>query len=157
MKHMLSIATILLVAASPARAQAAPDVAAMGAVRHGFNEVHGWVLRAAELVPQERYGYRPVGTVRTYGQLVAHIAAAYDYYCDRAAGRNTEWVDADTTITDRAAIIGRLQRSAATCTWVLGGTPVRIDQLMANIAHTNLHYGNMVTYLRMMGLVPPSS
>jgi hypothetical protein len=32
-----------------------------------------------------------------------------------------------------------------------------IGQLMANVAHTNLHYGNLITYIRMLGMVPPSS
>lgn len=33
----------------------------------------------------------------------------------------------------------------------------RIERLMGNVAHSSLHYGNAITYLRMLGLKPPSS
>src|SRR5215203_3822382 len=46
-----------------------PDVSTE--LRNGFNEVNGWVTKAAEMVPADKYSYRPVDTVRTFGQLMA--------------------------------------------------------------------------------------
>ena len=126
------------------------------ALRHGFDEVNGWVARAAEMVPAERYGYRPVATVRSFGQQIAHIADSYHYYCARAAGQAVEWSDEiEKGVTDKTALVQRLRQAAAVC--AAAHESGQAQQLMANIAHTNLHYGNIVTYLRMMGLAPPSS
>ena len=143
-------------AASGGSPAAQPQEGQAAALRHGFDEVNGWVARAAEMVPAERYGYRPVATVRSFGQQIAHIADSYNYYCARAAGRAVEWSDAiEQGVTDKATLVQRLRQAAAVCT--AAHESGQAQQLMANIAHTNLHYGNLITYLRMMGLVPPSS
>src|ERR687887_591667 len=129
---------------------------AAGAVRTGFTEVSGWVRQAADLVPADKYTYRPVDSVRTYGQLIAHIADGYNYFCARAAGRTVQWSDAiEKGNTDKATVTGKLQQALDACNqaYASGAVPM----LMANVAHTNLHYGNIVTYVRMLGLVPPSS
>jgi uncharacterized damage-inducible protein DinB len=127
------------------------------AARRGFVEVSGWVARAAELVPANRYDYRPVATVRTFGQLVAHVADAYQYYCARGAGRNVEWSDAiEKEAVTKDAIVRRLKQTADACTPAYAGTGP-VAPLMENVGHTSLHYGNMITYIRMLGLTPPSS
>lgn len=127
------------------------------AVKFGFDEVNGWVTKAADLVPADKYSYRPVATVRTFGQLVGHVADGYNYYCARAAGKQVEWSDAiEKGPTDKAAVVMKLKQALAVCTGAYGGSG-DIGQKMANVAHTNLHYGNMITYIRMLGLTPPSS
>lgn len=123
----------------------------------GFSEVSAWVSKSAALVPAEKYAYRPVQTVRTFGELVGHIADGYDFYCGRAAGRDVQWSDATAKgKTDKATLVRKLKQSTDACASVFnkGGD---VGQLLANLAHTSLHYGNVITYLRMMGLVPPSS
>jgi hypothetical protein len=131
--------------------------ASTAAVRRGFTEVSGWVTRAAELVPADKYSYRPVGTVRTFGELVGHVVDGLQYYCERGAARNVQWTDGvEKGVKDKAALTARLKSTVAMCTSVYGGN-AQIGPLIENIAHTNLHYGNMVTYLRMLGLTPPSS
>ena len=59
--------------------------------------------------------------------------------------------------TDKATVVAALKAATASCTAVYGSPTARIDKLMANVAHSSLHYGNAITYLRMMGLKPPSS
>jgi uncharacterized damage-inducible protein DinB len=130
---------------------------AVAAVRAGLAEVNGWIAKSAALVPPDKYAYKPVATVRTFGQLVAHIIDGYNYYCGRAAGGATQWSDAsEKGATDKAALATKLKTAQDACTRTYAGTP-QIGHAMANIAHSNLHYGNMITYLRMMGLTPPSS
>ena len=51
----------------------------------------------------------------------------------------------------------KLRESIAVCTTDYGNNASHIGALINNVAHTNLHYGNVITYLRMMGLVPPTS
>jgi hypothetical protein len=144
------------------RATAAPqgatgDVAA-GAVRAGFGEVSGWVTKAAELIPANKYSYRPTTSVRTVGQMLGHIADSYGYYCSRATKRNVQWSDAiEKGVTDKATLAPRLKQAVDSCNAVYAAGTGDVGQLMANIAHTNLHYGNLITYIRMMGMTPPSS
>ena len=138
-------------------APATPKGDAGVAVRRGLVEVSDWITRAAEMVPADRYSYRPVGTVRTFGQLVAHIVDGSNYYCGRAAGRSVDWSDAtEKNVESKAALVQALAKSLADCKAVYDGAS-EIAPMMENLVHNGLHYGNMVTYLRMLGLTPPSS
>src|SRR5690349_12775912 len=71
--------------------QAAGGGDAPKAVQAGFVEVSTWVTKAAALVPAEKYSYKPTTTVRSYGQIVAHLADSYLYYCGKATKRETQW------------------------------------------------------------------
>jgi hypothetical protein len=130
---------------------------AQAAARRGFVEVSGWVSRAVDLVPAEKFTYRPVGTVRTFGQLVAHVVDGYAYYCGRAAGRSAQWSDVNEKgATTKAVLVPKLKQALDACNAVYGGTG-QIGPMFENVAHASLHYGNIVTYMRMLGLTPPSS
>ena len=136
-------------AAPKAAPRASADSAAV--LRKHFTDVSALVLKAADLVPADKYTYRPVPSVRSFGELVGHIADSYRFYCGPAGGR-----DAATTsrAADKVALMRRLKDATNACT---SSTTADDEAVIGNIAHTNLHYGNMITYLRMLGLVPPSS
>jgi hypothetical protein len=141
--------------ASPAGQPSAGDATA--ALRKSFAEVSGWVSKAADLVPADKYAYQPTKTVRAFGPLIAHVADSYNYYCARAAGRNVEWSDPiEKGKTDKATVVPKLKQALDACNAAYGGTP-QVGPALENVAHTSLHYGNIITYLRMMGMVPPSS
>jgi uncharacterized damage-inducible protein DinB len=138
-----------------ARPPVGTDAAA--ALRKSFGEVSGWVAKAADLVPADKYTYRPAQSVRTFGQLIAHVADAHNYYCARAAGRSVQWSDAiEKGSTDKAALAQKLKQSIDACNAAYGDGS-QAGPLIENVGHTNLHYGNIITYMRMIGLVPPSS
>ena len=123
----------------------------------GFNEVSAWVTKAAAAVPSAKYSYRPVQTVRTFGQLIGHIADSYNWYCAQAAGRKVEWADPiEKGNTDKATLAAKLKQATDACNTVYAGKGVFLP-LIQNVGHTSLHYGNIITYMRMMGMVPPSS
>jgi uncharacterized damage-inducible protein DinB len=127
-------------------------------LQKGFGEMHEAVAKSAEMVPADKYTYRPVSTVRTFGELVAHIADSYLFYCARASNRNVQWSDAiEKGKTDKATVTQKLQESLATCSAAYGSKSSNVGGLIINMTHTSLHYGNIVTYLRMMGYVPPTS
>lgn len=143
-------------AGAPAALPAGND-AALAALRRSFAEVSGNVTKAADLVPADKYSYRPAPSVRTYGEQIAHIADGYTYYCAVASGRKVEWTDAiEKGSTDKAAIVAKLKEATDAC-MAAHTDKAQVDQLIGNIGHSNLHYGNLVTYIRMLGLVPPSS
>src|SRR5687768_8522673 len=98
---------LMVVLASSAQAQRADSTRML--LKGGFEEVAGFITKAAELVPAERWNYRPVATVRTFGELVAHAADGYNWYCGNAT-KNTEWSDAvEKGRTDKATVMAKLK------------------------------------------------
>lgn len=148
---------LLLVLLIPAMASAQAEVTdASAALRRDYLEVSDWITRSAELVPADQYAYRPVATVRTFGELVGHVIDGYNYFCGRAAGRTMQWSDpVEKGVTTKAELVAALRKATEECTVAYGAGPA--GPLSSNIGHSSLHYGNMVTYIRMMGLVPPQS
>lgn len=127
-------------------------------VRAGFGEVADWVTKSADMVPAEKYSYKPVDTVRTFGQLIGHIADSYNYFCARGAGNKVEWSDPiEKGTTDKASLVPKLKQALDKCNAVYGSNTGQLEPLMINVSHTSLHYGNIITYMRMLGLKPPSS
>lgn len=116
MKRTALFTTTVSLWAAPLFAQAAaPDGAA--AARKAFTEVSGWIAKAADAVPADKYTYKPAATVRTFGQLVAHMADGYVYFCNQAAGKNTQWSDAiEKGKTDKVTVVAALKQAQATCT-----------------------------------------
>jgi hypothetical protein len=141
---------------APPQQFGANDTAA--ALRFGFGEVSGWVTKAADLVPADKYDYRPTPSVRTFGQLIAHIADSQNYFCARAVkGRSVQWSDAvEKGSVDKATLAQKLKQSIDMCNAVYAGSG-EVGSLSANVGHTSLHYGNIITYMRMLGLTPPSN
>ena len=153
---LLFCCVVVATPASHAR-QAAPTPQA--AVKYGFDEVAGWLTASAELVPADKYTYKPVSTVRSFGELMAHAADGMNWYCGSAkVAKDLAWSDAvEKGGTTKPKVVAALKQSIQGCNTAYGSSTARIDRLMANVAHSSLHYGNVITYLRMLGLKPPSS
>lgn len=167
---ILTGALLLALSALPAHAQTVPD-AITAALLGRFETVSGHLLTAAQNVPEDRYAYRPTEEVRTMGELFTHVAQAHFGYC-AAAGGEAAPSSARAPATTKAEIVQRVRESRDFClavyrrNWgdalaetvpLFGGTETRVGILVQNVAHDNLHYGNVVTYMRSIGLVPPSS
>jgi uncharacterized damage-inducible protein DinB len=131
------------------------------------------VLKSAQEMPEENYSFKPVPTVRSFGQLVAHVADAQYEFCGPIAGDTSRKPGSiEKTVTSKAALIQALQEAYAYCDKAISGmTDAQGTEMVSffgrnapklslfnfNVAHNMEHYGNMVTYLRIKGLVPPSS
>lgn len=134
------------------------------------------ITESADQMPEDGYGFRPVDTVRTFGQILAHIAGANYVFCATAKGEKSPFAEDhfEKTATTRAAIQKALADSLAYCDQAYDsltdaraaelvampfgmGKGARGGLLMANTGHLQEHYGNLVTYFRIKGLVPPSS
>jgi hypothetical protein len=132
---------------------------------------------AAAKMPDSKYGYRPVDAVRSFGQIIAHVAGGHFLYCSQAAGRRLEadlarrlnalrpFADVATAAGarqfEKSELVSLLGESVVFCEAIYGDRTLTSDtalrHLIGNIAHTNEHYGNLVTYLRINGIVPPST
>ena len=131
-----------------------------------------YVTKAAEQMPEADYAFRPTTTVRTFGELIGHIAGAQNMFCSAALGEAARAEDAvERAAKTKAALVAALKSSTEYCgrayaqsdaasagmTKLFGGDRSRMFALMLNAAHNGEHYGNIVTYLRVKGMVPPSS
>jgi uncharacterized damage-inducible protein DinB len=160
----------ILVAPSLAAQQSA-GVGGVAAIRPLYQRIRELYLRSAEIMPEENYSFRPVETVRTYGQLLGHVATENYLFCAGALGeKNPNAMEFEKT-TEKAALIKALKDSFTYCDRAYGieeskamdsvnlfGQPgSRLWALTFNLTHDSEHYGNIVTYLRMKGLVPPST
>jgi uncharacterized damage-inducible protein DinB len=156
----LSLLCCLLLTAGAVYGQTSspPAFSASEAAKAGFAEVNDWIIKSAEMVPAEKYNYKPVDTVRTFGQLIAHVTDSYNFLCARGIGNKVEYSDAaEKGGTDKETLLPKLKEAVGRCTAAYDAKNADLRRLFANVSHTNLHYGNIITYLRMMGLKPPSS
>jgi uncharacterized damage-inducible protein DinB len=158
--RILAVVSCLLLSAASSFAQTAPDKTPDVAteMRNGFNEVNDWVMKAADMVPADKYSYRPVDTVRTFGQLIAHITDSYNFFCAHGVGNKVEWTTpVEKGATDKDTLLPKLKEAVGKCNAAYSSGNAQLRPLFTNVGHTSLHYGNIITYMRMMGLKPPSS
>ena len=132
----------------------------------------GFVTQAAEELSDSLYAYRPTPEVRSFGELFAHIAGSQFMYCAMALGDKIPGEgDIEKTAKGKAAILKALKESNTYCERaytqpdeklkpmvdVFGQQHPRFYALIANASHDGEHYGNIVTYMRLNKMVPPSS
>lgn len=126
----------------------------------------------ADELSEADYAYRPVGTVRTFGQMFAHVAGAQRMFCAAALGEPlTGEDDIERTQTTKAGIVAALKETTTYCerayqisdataadpVELFGQRQTKMFALALNAVHNGEHYGNIVTYMRIKGMVPPSS
>jgi hypothetical protein len=137
-----------------------------------YSFVSNAVVGAAEKMPEANYPFKPTPDVRTFGQLVGHVADASYMFCSQATGEANPGKDIEKTKTSKADLVAALKDAVAYCnksfdsmTDAKGSQMVKffnydlakLTLFSINTAHADEHYGNMVTYLRIKGIVPPTS
>ena len=146
------------------------------AIREGWNGAKQNLAGSAKVMPDDKYGFRPVQSVRTFGEILAHVAGANYIFCAAARGEKSPHAEDafEKTAKTRAEIVKALEESFKYCDVAYAalddrkvgesiaapfgsGQTTRAAALMGNTGHLQEHYGNLVTYLRINGLVPPSS
>jgi uncharacterized damage-inducible protein DinB len=171
---VLIASTAVLFLTSAASAQKPAGTAA--AVADAWAQAKRNIVDSAKLMPEDGYAFRPIETVRTFGQILAHVAGANYIFCAAARGEKSphEEDHFEKTAKGKAEIVKALDASMAYCDASYaaatdaslaqmvagpfgGGQQPRAAALLGNTGHLNEHYGNLVTYFRMKGMVPPSS
>ena len=166
MRRLLSLLPALAVLPAAAHAQAVATSRAL------WQQVTAQVTQIAEEVPESLYAFKPTPEVRSFGQLFGHIAGAQYLMCAAALGDPPPEEDAvERATTTKAGLVEALKASSAYCdkayaqsdaasggmTRLFGEERTRLYALGMNAIHNGEHYGNLVTYLRMNGVVPPAS
>ena len=154
--------------ASSLTAQTGPSIAAD--LKQSYNGIKNNILQAAEKMPEDAYGFKPSPAERDFGGWVAHVADSQAGACSRIAG-SPKQINAASKTT-KADLIAALKESFGICDGVYEGTSdanlaegvpsfrgqtPRVSALYGNIAHDQECYGSMAVYLRLKGIVPPST
>jgi uncharacterized damage-inducible protein DinB len=168
-RHVLLAAALLALPAMSA-AQGANPLTANAKVQ--FGRVSGFVVQSAEKVPEDLYSFRATPDVRTMAQLYGHVADAMFAMCSTAAGSKPPRTGIEKSVTTKAALVAALNEGVAYCNSVYDsmtdqkgaeavpfyfGPSPRLSVLYFVTTHTYEHYGNLVTYMRLKNIVPPSS
>jgi len=172
MKQTYLAALLAAVVAAPLAAQQAPADPLTSALKRQFDGIALNLKEAAEAMPEAKYAFRPSPDVKTFASEVGHAANAQFNFCSRAKGEPNPNKENFEALTDRAALVKALVASSDYCASVFTGASdksllelvgqgaaaqPRAAAIAANIAHSNETYGTMVPYLRLSGVVPPST
>jgi uncharacterized damage-inducible protein DinB len=129
------------------------------------------ILRSVDKIPEEMWSFQPTPEVRTVAQLFAHIADAQYEFCGVVTGETVS-KGIEKTAKTKAEIVPALKEAFAYCDAAydkltdasaadmvaFGGRRItKLGAMDFNTAHNMEHYGNLVTYMRIKGIVPPSS
>jgi uncharacterized damage-inducible protein DinB len=171
--HRVSLAVALVAVASlPFASRPRVASGSVSDTRAIWSEISKYITQSADDMSEADFAFRPTPQVRTFGQLVAHIAGSQRLMCAAALGEpGGSEDDIEKTKTTKADIVSALKASNEYCakayaqsddqvagtTKLFGEEHTRFYALVLNATHDNEHYGNIVTYMRMRGMVPPSS
>jgi len=139
-------------------------------VKSSYNGIKATLTKAADKMPEADYGFKSVPTVRSYGEMVGHIADVQTLLCGMVKGEQKKGTAAGKT--SKADLENELKMSFAYCDAVFdsmndkdgavkikmfGRDLTKLGVLNFVVVHDNEMYGNLVAFLRIKGIVPPSS
>ena len=171
-RYALSVGALLFAVPAFAQAPAAAPVTGVGTARGIWQLYANYVLKSAEQMPEADYAFKPAPTVRSFGQLIGHVAGSEMMFCAAALGDTPKAEDdIEKTVTTKEGLVAALKASAQYCSRayaltdaqaagtikLFGNDQSKMFALILNASHVGEHYGNLVTYLRIKGMVPPSS
>jgi uncharacterized damage-inducible protein DinB len=139
-----------------------------------YATVKDYFIRSAEKMPDAAYKFKPAPDVRTFAQLVAHVADDQYNLCAPVKGeiRHAAYSEIERTLSTKSDLLVALKKAFVYCDAAYDSltdasaienvkfgnrTKTKFAMLNWNTWHTWEHYGNAVVYLRLNGLVPPSS
>lgn len=151
---------------------APPPITASAGLKNLYTNVKGWIIRAAEAMPEENYSFKPTPEVRSFGEILGHVANTQYTFCappKKVVNPNKD--DIEKTATTKAALVAALKEAFAFCDPAYDLADAGLTEMVKsgqrevaagygltfNVAHNFEHYGNIVTYMRLKGMVPPSS
>jgi uncharacterized damage-inducible protein DinB len=173
MKHAVAMmaAVVMCVCAIGAQGPAAQNPIAAGQ-KMLHTMIKNNVIRSAEKMAEADYAFKPTPEVRSFGQLIGHVADSQYMFCSAVLGKPSPAPGVEKSKTTKADLVQAVKDALAYCDAAydgltdaqagalvkfFGGDQAKATVLAFNTAHNNEHYGNIVTYLRMKGIVPPSS
>jgi hypothetical protein len=165
---ILSSSAILTAAQAPVVVTPGPA----GEVQTSYSRIKPNVIKAAEKMPEADYPFKPTPEIRSFARVVNHVTEAQFHTCTTLNGTKFDPKSVPSDTADKATIIAGLKASFDECdkayaaltdaniTEILSVGPVkrsRIGFAWGNVSHDNEQYAELSTYLRLKGLIPPTS
>ncbi|HEX8267675.1 MAG TPA: DinB family protein [Pyrinomonadaceae bacterium] len=137
-----------------------------------YGGMKNMLLLSAQKVPEEYYSFKPTDAVRSFGQIIGHAADSQYAMCSIVLGEKNPSPNIEKNKTSKSDLIASLKdafaycdraydgmtdTSAAQMVKFMGRDNTKFGVLTANLIHSGLHYGNLVTYMRLKNIVPPTS
>jgi uncharacterized damage-inducible protein DinB len=152
---------------------AAQDNPLSSAIKMEYGIAKDNILKSADQMPDAAYAFKATPDVRSFGQIIGHVADAQYMFCSPVAGeKNPSAGSVEKTKTTKADLVQALKEAFAYCDKVYDGMTdasaaemikffgrdaPKLGVLAFNNMHDMEHYGNIVTYMRLKNMVPPSS
>ena len=174
---VLALITSSIAAQTPSPAPPRPPETYASFLQAQYASIKRYIIASAEKMPAEHFSFKPVPEVMTYAGLLGHIIDVQYFFCSAVKGGvNPAAGKALDKLTDKATLVPAVKEAFTYCDdafatltnentleMITVGTPpnqrqvARANQLTMVVVHGNEHYGNLVTYMRIHGIVPPSS
>ena len=167
-RYFIMVLAAAFAGACAAQAQTANPL--ITEAKQAYTGIKNNLQKMAEKMPEENYGFKPTPEIRTFGQLVAHVADNQTRTCAAVKGEQKPANAASKT--SKADLVAALQESSADCDSAFAsltdatatemiktgrGQRSKLGALIGTTIHDNEEYGYMAVYLRLKGVVPPSS
>ena len=172
--HAVAVLALLVTAV---RAQDAPKGAVLSpsqAVLENWNDIGRKLIAMAEDFPEDKYDFKPVPPQRSFAEQLLHVAGSNDLFTAVAKGENPVDDESRANYKTKAAVVAYLKKSFADGAAVIKAkgdagmaktvvsaesheTLQLSDLAYGLIEHSGEHYGQLVVYYRVAGLVPPES
>jgi DinB superfamily len=144
------------------------------AVLEQWNDIGRKLIAMAEDFPENKYDYKPHPDSRTFVQMLLHVSASMYYFTDTAQGKKARYGDdpkrdelktkeqivafVKKCVQDGGDLIKEKGDTGMAAEVDAGGQMMRLSDLAyALIEHSGEHYGALVVYYRINGMVPPES
>lgn len=166
----MKLSTLMIAAAFAGGAFAQQAATEASSIKGAYNGIKNNLTKAAERMPDDDYSFKATPDIRTFGALIAHIADAQGRTCGAIAG--SQWQSAGSK-TSKADLVAALKASFEVCDGVInslsdedatktvsmgrGGARPKFAVLWGLISHSNEEYGYLSVYMRLKGIVPPST
>ncbi|HEY1732615.1 MAG TPA: DinB family protein [Terriglobales bacterium] len=167
------LALAALMVSGMALAQTPAPTGPAGEVQGSYGRLKPFVIKSAEDMPAENYQFKPTPEIRTFARVVNHVTEAQFRSCGSANHLEASAISKPPSDTaDKATIVEALKASFAECdkayaalsdsnlTEMIQIGPAkrsRIGLAWGNVSHDNEQYATLALYMRLKGLVPPSS
>jgi DinB superfamily len=127
-----------------------------------FKGVNDQVLVMAKDFPEDKYQFRLKPEMRSFGDVIVHIASGNVYGAKAGRGEKVNWDELDPkNYKTKAQIVALLEKSIQDANATLKSSPEgpkkNLEPWMGVMEHSAEHYGLLIAYYRANGIVPPSS
>ena len=147
-------------------------VTPIGEALAAYNQTKTVIIGAAESMPADKFSFKATPEIRTYAQMFTHVAQVQMSICGLIGGAPAGPRTPESTASSKEDVVALIKKSFDVCDAAYNSVTeanamevsgsgffrgTKLGNMWRNVAHNNEMYGQMVIYLRLNGIVPPST